>query len=110
MILTLLVVGALVFGAVKIVPVYVTNYQFSDAMRSEAQFALSGYPRKSEDDIMDDIYKEAQKDGVPIKRDDVHASINGSLVTITVDYLVPVDLKVYQFDLHFHCTADNHTI
>jgi hypothetical protein len=109
-ILTLLVLGSLVFAGVKIVPVYITNYQFNDALKTEVQFALSGYPRKTEDDIKDDVYKEAMKDGIPIKRDDVHAVINGSLVTITIDYTVPIDLKVYLWNKDFHLNVDNHTI
>lgn len=110
MILTLLVVGCLVFIAVKIVPVYVTNYQFNDAMSSEARFALSTFPRKSVMDIQDDLYKEAVKDGMDIKHDDIKVAISGSLVTITLDYTVPIDLKVYLWQKNFHLTADNHTI
>jgi hypothetical protein len=110
LLLTLFILGAMVYSAVEIVPAYVTNYQFVDALKSEVQFAETGYPKKTEDDIKDDIYKEAQKDGVPIKRDDIRTTINGNAVTIGVDYSVPVDLKVYQFALHFHCLADNHTI
>ena len=110
LVLTLLVLGTMLFTAVKIVPVYINNYQFNDAMATEARFALSGIPHKTEDDIRDDIYKEAVKDGVNIKRDDIKAEISGSLVNITVDYSVPIDLKVYQFTMHFHCLADNHTI
>lgn len=110
MILTLLVVGCLVFIAVKIVPVYITNYQFNDAMSTEARFALSTIPRKSDTDIQDDLYKEAVKDGLNIKHDDIKVVISGSLVTITLDYTVPIDLKVYLWQKNFHLTADNHTI
>lgn len=110
LVLTLLVVGVLVFTAVKIVPVYVTNYQFNDAMMSEARFALSGYSRKTEDDIREDIWKEMQKDGIPGKREDIHVIISGSLVNISLDYSVAVDLKVYQLSIPFHSHADNHTI
>lgn len=109
-ILTLLILGVLVFVGVKIVPVYITNYQFHDAMLAEARFALSSYPKKSDTDVQDDLYKEATKDGIDIKHDDIKVLINGSLVTITLDYAVPIDLKAYQFTLHFHCLADNHTI
>lgn len=109
-ILTLLLVGALLFAGIKIIPVYVTNYQFNDAMSTEARFALSSYPKKSEMDIQDDLYKEAMKDGLTIKHDDIKVQITGSLVNITLDYTVPIDLKVYLWQKNFHLTADNHTI
>lgn len=110
MVLTLLVLGTLVFTGVKIIPVYVTNYQFNDAMSSEARFALSSFPKKTETDIQDDLYKEAVKDGLSIKREDIKVVINGSLVTISLDYVVPIDLKVYVWNKNFHLTVDNHTI
>ena len=53
-----LILAALVFAGFKIVPVYVENYQFQDAMQTEARFALSGWPKKSEDEIREDLWKE----------------------------------------------------
>lgn len=107
---TVLFVAALVFAAIKIVPVYVTNYQFQDSMQTEARFALSGYPRKSEDDIREDLWKEMQKQGIPARKEDIHVSIQQSLVNITLDYSVPIDLKLFQWAPEFHLHADNHTI
>jgi hypothetical protein len=109
-ILAVLFVAALVFLGVKIVPVYVINYQFQDSMQTEARFALSGYPRKSEDDVREDLWKEAQKQGIPIKKEDIKVSIQQSLVSITLDYSVPIDLKVTEWAPEFHLHADNHTI
>ena len=108
--LAVLFVAALVFAGVKIVPVYVINYQFQDSMQTEARFALSGYPRKSEDDVREDLWKEAQKQDIPIKKEDIKVSIQQSLVSITLDYSVPIDLKVTVWAPEFHLHADNHTI
>ncbi len=60
LIITLIIVGALGFAAVKIVPVYVEAYQFQDSIEAESRFALTGYPKKSVEDIRDDIYKKAR--------------------------------------------------
>jgi hypothetical protein len=109
-ILTVLVLGALIFAGVKIIPVYVTNYQFQDSMQTEARFALSGFPRKTEDEVRDDLWKEAQKQGIPARKEDIHVTIEQGVVTITMDYSVPIDLKVYQWAPEFHLHADNHTI
>jgi hypothetical protein len=108
--LMIVFVCVLVFAAIKIVPVYVTNYQFQDSMQTEARFALSGWPKKSEDDIREDLWKEIQKEGIPAKKEDIHVSIQQSLVNITMDYSVPIDLKLFQWAPEFHLHADNHTI
>jgi Domain of unknown function (DUF4845) len=107
---TLLILGAMGFAAVKIVPVYVQAYQFQDSIEAESRFALTGYPKKTNDDIRDDIFKKAQELDIPVKREDIRLNIQNGSVDIGLDYAVPIDLKVYQFTLQFHPHADNHTI
>jgi YbbR domain-containing protein len=108
--ITLAIVGALAFIAVKIVPVYVNNYQFQDSIESESRFALSSYPKKSVDDIRDDVFKKVQELGIPAKEEDIQVTVNNTDVDIGLDYSVPIDLAVYQFTLQFHPHADNHSI
>lgn len=110
LIITLIIVGALGFAAVKIVPVYVEAYQFQDSIEAESRFALTGYPKKSVEDIRDDIYKKAQDLDIPAKREDIRVNVTNGSVEIGTDYSVPIDLKVYQYTLQFHPHADNHTI
>jgi hypothetical protein len=106
--LTLLVLAAMVFAAIKMIPAYFANYQFQDSMETEARFAISN--RKTEDDIREDIWKKMQELGIPGKRDDIKVISNEGAVQISLDYRVPVDLQVYQFSLDFHPHADNHSI
>jgi predicted membrane protein len=108
--ITLAILGSLAFVAVKIVPIYVNNYQFQDSIESESRFALAGYPKKSSDDIRDDVFKKVQELGIPVKEDDIQVVVNNTDVDIDVSYSVPVNLEVYQFTLQFHPHADNHTI
>jgi hypothetical protein len=110
LVLTLLVLGAMVFTAVKVVPVYFANYQFQDAIESESRFALTGYPKKSVDDIRDDIWRKAQDLGIPAQKDAIQIAVANGSVDIGLDYSVPIDLSVYRFTLQFHPHADNHTI
>ncbi len=110
LIVTLVIVAALGFTAVKIIPVYVEAYQFQDSIEAESRFALTGYPKKSVDDIRDDIYKKAMDLGIPAKREDIRVSVSNGSVEIGTDYSVLIDLKVYQYTLEFHPHADNHTI
>jgi hypothetical protein len=108
--LTLAILGGLAFTAVKIVPVYVANYEFQDSIENESRFALAGYPKKSIDDIRDDVFKKAQDLGIPAKEDDIQVKVDNTNVDIGLDYTVPINLAVYQFTLQFHPHADNHSI
>lgn len=110
LIITLVIMGAMILTAVKIVPVYIANYQFQDAMNSESRFALTGYPKRTMEDVRDDIYKKAQELEIPAKREDIQVSMQSGYVNISLDYSVPIDLTVYQFTLQFHPHADNHSI
>jgi len=111
-ILPLLILGGMIFVIAKIVPVYFANYQFQDAIQTEAKFALTGYPKKSLDDLREDVYKKAQELDIPAERESIRVAVdaNKGYVDIGLDYSVPIDLKVYQFTLQFHPHADNHTI
>jgi hypothetical protein len=108
--LMVVVLGAMAFVAIKVIPPYFANYQFQDAIETESRFALSGYPKRSQDDIQDEVYRKAQDLGIPAKRDDVHVMIANNQVSISLDYTIPIDLNFYQFVLQFHPHADNHTI
>lgn len=111
LVITLLIVAAMVFAAVKIVPIYFANFELQDSMQTEARFALSGYPVKTVDDVRNDIWKKATDLSIPIDtKDEIHVVEASGSVNISIDYSVPVDLKVYQLTLQFHPHADNHTI
>lgn len=107
---TLAIVFSMGFGAFKIIPPYFANYQFQDSIETESRFALTGYPKRNQDDIQDEVYKKAQDLGLPVTRDDIHVDMTASTCDISLDYSVPIDLMVYQFVVPFHDHADNHTI
>lgn len=109
LIITLLILGSMVFSAVKVVPAYFANYQFQDAIESEARFAIAN--KKEADDIRDDVWRKAQDLSIPLPaKDDIKVSVDRASVSIAMDYMVPVDLVLYKFNLEFHPHADNHTI
>jgi hypothetical protein len=108
--LTLLVLGAMAFVAFKIAPVYLANFQFQDSIESESRFALTGYPKKTPDDVRDDIWNKAKELGIPTQKDSIRIAMENGSVEIGLDYSVPIDLAIYQFTLQFHPHADNHTI
>ena len=110
LVLALLTLGAMVFAAQKVIPVYFANYQLQDAIESESRFALTGYPKKSIDDIRDDVWRKVQDLGVPAQKEAIQVAVANGSVSIELDYTVPINLSVYEFTLQFHPHADNHTI
>jgi hypothetical protein len=110
LLLTILVLGSMAFLGVKILPTYVDNYQFQDSIEAESRFALTGYPKKSADDVRQDIYKKAKELDLPVKSENIIVNMTNGTVEISVDYSVTFDLAVYQWTHDFHPHADNHTI
>ena len=101
-----LVYGAYV--AYKIIPAYVAEYQLADKMAEQARFAVvNQYP---EDQIRDTVYKTMQELDIPARREDIKIVATKSVVKISLDYTVPVDLLVYHIDLHFTPESENKSI
>ncbi len=94
-----------IYSAVKIVPVYVSNYQLQDKMQEQARFAaVNRYP---EERIREIIFKEVQDLELPVKREDIKIGAGQSGVKISIDYTVPVDLLFYHLDLHFSPSSES---
>jgi hypothetical protein len=107
-VLTLLIVGFLIFTGVKIIPPYFANYQLQDSMETEARFAIANH--KGDEEIREDIWKKVQELEIPAKRENIKVNSEQRSIAISLDYVIPVDLRVYQFTLEFHPHADNHTL
>lgn len=98
----------IIYCAVKIVPAYVSDYQLSDKMQEQARFAVVN--RYNEDQIRDNVFKMAQDLDLPVKREEIKVLSTNSVVKISVDYTVPVDLPFYHLDLHFTPSSENKSI
>jgi hypothetical protein len=110
--IALIFFAGIVFAAVKIIPVFVNNYDLQDAMQQEARFVFNpntGHP-KTEDEIRSDIQKKASDLGLPVTDKDIQVLDENGHIRISADYTVSVDLVVYQLPLHFHPLADNTSI
>jgi type III secretion system FlhB-like substrate exporter len=96
------------YAAYKLIPPYMAEYQLADKMQEEARFAVVN--RHGEEQIREAILKEAQSLDIPLTKDDIKVLASASLVRISVDYRVPVDLMVYKMDLHFTPSSENKSI
>ncbi len=91
----------------KIIPVYVNNYEFNDDIR---QLAIqSTVDRSSAEAVQNKILAYAKDLGLPVKRENVTVQV-GNKVSISVDYTVPIDLKVYIWMKEFVDSAENNQI
>jgi hypothetical protein len=108
----LFVIIAALYLCVELVPPYYTNYEFQDAVRSEALFSTNS--SKSEDDIRLSVLKRARQLEIPVTADAIKVhreGINGGgSVSIEVPYIVHVSLPGYPLDLHFDVAVTNQGI
>ena len=102
------VVAGLYLGA-ELVPVYYSNYEFSDAIKNEA--TISTYNNKTEEEIRETIFKRAQEYSVPVTKEQIKVHRSGTIGTgalmIDAPYNVHLDLPGYPLDLHFDPSTDN---
>ncbi len=104
-IIYLVILLLIIYSAVKIVPVYVSNYQLTDKMLEQARFAVVN--RYTEEQIRDNIFKIVQELELPVKRDAIKVLATNSIVKISTEYTIPVDLLFYHMDLHFSPSSEN---
>ena len=98
---------AVAYFCVKTVPVYVHNYELNDYIRQLAIQATVEH--MSADRVQRAVLDKAQDLELPVHPEQV-AVTAGNKVTITLNYYVPIDLKVYSFYLHFTPSAENRQI
>jgi hypothetical protein len=94
-----------IYVAYKLVPPYVANYQLSDKMQEQARFAVVN--RYTEEQIRDNIFKIVQDLDIPTKREQIKVTSSNQVVTISLDYTVPVDILFYHVDMHFTPSSEN---
>jgi hypothetical protein len=99
----ILIYGA--FVAYRILPAYVAEYQLADKMQEQARFSVVN--RYSEEQVRDNIFKVVKDLEIPVKREEIKVIANQDVVKISMDYTVPVDLLVYQLNLHFTPSSEN---
>jgi hypothetical protein len=107
-ILFLLFFASMIFIGFKTIPAYVAEYQLADKMQETARFSV--VTRQNEEQIREAIFKVIQDLDIPAKKEDIKVTSTNQLVTINVDYTVPVDLVVYQTEMHFSPSSANKSV
>jgi hypothetical protein len=107
--LSLAFILLVIFCGIKIVPVYVANYEFSDFIRNLAVNATVAYPPATVEGVTKQIMDEAGSLNLPVDPQNIQVTV-GHTVTIKVDYSVPIDFKFYTWTPHFTTATENKQI
>ncbi len=102
--IVMLIFVAACFVAFRVVPPYFADSQLKDKMYEEAKYAQAN--RLTPEQVRDIIYKEAQTDGIPLRREDIQVEMDASGTRVSAEYDVAVDLHFYQLTLHFHPSSN----
>jgi hypothetical protein len=98
-----LVAAAVGYTGWKALPTYSANIRFEGDLRSEA--VVFGIRESSAEALGDAIFRDAQKDGIPIRREDIRMDFQATPPCVTADYSVPADLNLFHSPIHFHVQA-----
>jgi hypothetical protein len=107
--ISLVFLGAVVFCAARIIPVYMDNYELQDYINNVAVQATVQSPPITPEAVQKEIAAKADGLGLPVRLQDVSVSV-GRTVVINLDYTVYVDLMFYHLPLHFTPSAQNSNI
>jgi transglutaminase/protease-like cytokinesis protein 3 len=104
------VFGVVILVGIKVIPPYFSNYEFQDAVKTEA--LQSTYTARSEEDIRTAVIKQAHSYDIELTDKQVHVTRSGSgigtgTIAIDCDYSVPLELPGYSTDLEFHVSSKN---
>lgn len=99
--LVLLLIG--VFIAYKMIPIKVKAAELRQDIVDEAKSA----GMHSDQRIMTEILKKAEKEGLPVAEENVNISRGNSTITVDVQYTVPVEFPGFTYQWKFHHHAEN---
>ena len=103
--LALLAAG--VFVGVQYARVYLTKYQFGDAVRQSVKYAAS--TRKSPDAVRREVLEKAEELGITLGPKDVHIVKRGPAFTLEATYQMPVNLRFREHILTFEVSESGET-
>ena len=95
---------------IKTYPVRVEGGEIQVKLTPQEQARFAVVNRYPEDQVRDNIFKVVQDLDIPVKREQIKIVDTNTVVRISMDYTVPVDLLVYHLNLHFSPESENHSL
>jgi hypothetical protein len=106
--ISLLLLFFLGYASIKIIPLYVNNYQLQNYLTEQTPFWVT--QRATSEAVRDRVLAKARELELPIAKDEVQVEANQAKVVVTIDYTIPVDLTVYTVNLHFTPHSENRAL
>jgi hypothetical protein len=103
-----LILVLIAYVGFKVTPLLINEYEFQDGIQTIARMASVNRPESEK--IRQAVLKEAEKDELPIRAEDIQIVAAGGNIHISANYSVTVDLKVYQWTLNFNPSATNNAL
>ena len=103
LIITLVILAGLAYTGIRVVPVYINNFQLNDYLTNLAQEVAVRRVEPGEAPAA--VVAKAANLDLPVQLGDVQVENEGNSIIIQVRYAVPIDLKAYTWTLHFSDSA-----
>lgn len=98
-VLVLAAFAALVFIGAKTIPIYRSSFKLSDYIRERALRASAEHTPAGR--LQAEIVNYAARIGLPVAPESVQVATHPGTVSIKLDYTVPVNLRLFTWNLRF---------
>ena len=99
LLLSLAVLGVGIFLGVKIIPVRIAAYEFSDCLQQECRYAAV---RTVDEKVRQRILDKALELEIPLQKKNLTVQRTANEMMITASYEQPIDLKFTTYTYRFH--------
>jgi hypothetical protein len=106
--ISLLVLFFIGYAGIKVIPVWLNNYELQNYLQEQTPFWLTQHA--SSDAVRGRVLAKAQDLNLPISKEEVQVEASEAKVVVTIDYTVPIDLKVYTWTLHLNAHSENRAL
>jgi hypothetical protein len=98
--LMLLLLIVALFAGSQVIPAYFHAFQFNDFIRQEVKFAVAA--KRTTEQIRTRIVDKSKEYKINVGPRDIHITRRGPSFTVELDYVIPIDLRVWRKDWAFH--------
>lgn len=103
LVIALIVVAVAVYVGVKVIPLKVALYTFSDRVEQKMQRASWRSDEVARKETLEFVRREAEATGYPIDKLKVSMPARtGSELVLTIDWQIPMDFSVTQYTWNYH--------
>jgi hypothetical protein len=108
-IIALVILGAFIYAAFQLVPIYWGHWNFKDSVDTKVQFAFVNYPQKTKENLERDVYRLLDDMNAQYDKENVKVDVDGKKkkVVIEVWYSRSHNLPFYPNPKQFYIKSEN---